>query len=197
MTNIRILSGMLFPALVCGCALLRAAQPPKKLPLLKVSANHRFLMQDDGKPFFYLADTGWELFHRLNRNEAAEYLKTRAAQGYTVVQAVALAELDGLTEPNAYGKLPLTGKDPAKPAITPGVNPARPAEYDYWDHVDYIVDEANRNGIYIGLLPAWGRWVVRNPRNDETDLHPRKRTDLRRVSGKTLRPEGHHLDSGG
>ena len=73
------------------------AQRPAALPKLKVSENQRFLVQADGKPFFYLADTAWELFHRLDRKDAAEYLKTRAAQGYTVVQAVALAELDGLT----------------------------------------------------------------------------------------------------
>ena len=144
------------------------AQRPAALPKLKVSENQRFLVQADGKPFFYLADTAWELFHRLDRKDAAEYLKTRAAQGYTVVQAVALAELDGLTDPNAYGKLPLVDKDPTRPAVTPGANPAKPAEYDYWDHVDYIVDEANRNGIYVGLLPTWGRWVVKDPRKDET-----------------------------
>ena len=44
--------------------------------------------------------------------------------------------------------------------MTPGANPANAREYDYWDHVEYIVDEANRQGIYIGFLPAWGRWVV-------------------------------------
>jgi hypothetical protein len=138
----------------------------QKAPPKKVSATIVFC-QEDGKPFFYL-DTAWELFHRLDRKDAAEYLKTRAGQGYTVVQAVALAELDGLTDPNAYRQLPLLSKDSTHPATTPGANPSKPAEYDYWDHVDYIVDEANRNGIYVGLLPTWGRWVVKNPRQDET-----------------------------
>ena len=40
------------------------------LPRLKVSENQRFLVKEDGKPFFYLGDTAWELFHRLNREEA-------------------------------------------------------------------------------------------------------------------------------
>ena len=150
------------------CAMQMLAQRAKPLPRLKVSAEHRFLVDDGGKPFFYLADTGWELFHRLDRKDAAAYLKTRAGQGFTVVQAVALAESDGLTDPNAYGKLPLVEKDPTRPATTPGANPARPAEYDYWDHVDYIVDEANRNGIYVGLLPTWGSWVVKDPRKNES-----------------------------
>src|SRR5215218_6369902 len=77
------------------------------LPQLKVSANKRFLVTADGKPFFWLGDTAWELFHRLNREEAEKYLKNRADKGFTVVQAVALAELDGLHDPNAYGETPL------------------------------------------------------------------------------------------
>ena len=83
-------------------------------------------------------------------------------------QAVALAEFDGLVDPNAYGKLPLIDKDPTKPAINPGANPADPAEYDYWDHVDYIVDEANGDGLYVALLPTWASWVVKNPSRDES-----------------------------
>src|SRR4051794_37057221 len=57
---------------------------------LKVSKNRRFLAYEDGKPFFYLGDTAWELFHRLNREEADIYLTMRAQQGFTVIQAVAL-----------------------------------------------------------------------------------------------------------
>ncbi len=34
--------------------------------------------------------------------------------------------------------------------------------------MDYIVDEANRNGIYVGLLPTWASWIVKNPRKDES-----------------------------
>lgn len=139
-----------------------AATPP--LPKLKVSENGRFLVQDNGKPFFYLGDTAWELFHRLDRSQAVEYLELRARQGYNVIQAVALAELDGISDPNPYGDLPLQDKDPARPAVTPGNDPNDPAAYDYWDHVEFIIDEANRRGIYIGLLPTWGRWV-RNERN--------------------------------
>jgi len=54
---------------------------------LKVSENDRFLVHADGTPFFYLGDTAWELFHRLDREEADRYLEHRAANGYTVIQA--------------------------------------------------------------------------------------------------------------
>ena len=70
-------------------------------PKLKVSENKRFLIQENGKPFFYLGDTAWELFHRLNREEADKYLEDRAKKGFTVIQAVALAELNGLNDPKS------------------------------------------------------------------------------------------------
>ena len=113
---------------------------------LKVSANHRYLEFDNGAPFFYLADTAWELFHRLNREDAARYLANRAQKGFTVIQAVILSELDGLTVPNAYGDLPLTERDIARP------NEA------YFRHVDFIVAKAEDFGLFIGMLPTWGKY---------------------------------------
>src|SRR5215813_4825619 len=65
------------------------------LPKLKISENKHFLITDSGQPFFWLGDTSWELFHRLNREDAERYLKNRAEKGFNVVQAVALAEFDG------------------------------------------------------------------------------------------------------
>lgn len=150
--------------LIATCAVLATAVflpvamggPDKAAELnhgrLKVSENKRFLVHEDGTPFFYLGDTAWELFHRLNREEADKYLENRAAKGFTVIQAVAIAELDGQKALNPYGHLPLVDLDPARPAVRDG-----PAN-DYWDHVDYIVDKANSLGLYIGFLPTWGRY---------------------------------------
>jgi len=122
-------------------------------PLLGVSPNGRYLVTDRGEPFFYLGDTAWELFHRLNREEADLYLKDRADKGFTVIQAVVLAEWDGLHTPNAYGHVPLIDDDPTKPDIRPGTTD------DYWDHVDWIVNRAEELGLFIGMLPTWGdKW---------------------------------------
>ena len=88
------------------------------LPLLKVSDNRRFLVTADGAPFFYLGDTAWELFHRLNREDATLYLENRATKGFNVIQAAVLAELEGLTTPNPYGALPLHALDPERPNET-------------------------------------------------------------------------------
>lgn len=116
----------------------------KALPLLQVSENRRFLATETGTPFFWLGDTAWELFHRLNREQAEQYLRRRAAQGFTVVQAVVLAELDGLTVLNAYGQLPLRDDDP------------RQINESYFAHVDWIADKAASLGLYIAMLPTWG-----------------------------------------
>lgn len=114
---------------------------------LKLSENKHYFVDEDGKPFFWLGDTAWELFHRLTKEEAVAYLQNRADKGYNVVQAVALAELDGLNTPNAYGDKPLIDNNPEKP------NEA------YFKLVDFIITEAGKRGIYIALLPSWGdKW---------------------------------------
>ena len=131
-------------------------------PRLQVSDNRRFLAYADGRPFFYLGDTAWELFHRLNREEADHYLADRARKGFTVIQAVALAEEDGLNVPNFYGHLPLRDNDPTRPDVRDG-----PAN-DYWDHVDHIVRQAGALGMYVGLLPTWGdKWNRMNGKGPE------------------------------
>jgi hypothetical protein len=121
---------------------------------LKISSDRRFLTKPDGSPFFWLADTAWELFHKLNREEAAEYLLTRASQQFTVIQAVALAEFDGLSVPNAYGKTPLLKNDDGN--FDPELPDSGSGGYGYWEHVNYIIDAAECLGLYIRLLPAWG-----------------------------------------
>jgi hypothetical protein len=117
---------------------------------LRVSADGRRLVQADGRPFFYLADTAWSLFHRLTREEADRYLRNRAEKGFTVVQAVALSENDGLRTPNAYGERPLVDNDPRRP------NGA------YFAHVDWVIDRAAELGLTVALLPTWGdKWHSR------------------------------------
>jgi len=114
------------------------------MPRLRVSPNRHYLMRMDGGNFFYMGDTGWELFQRLDRNEAAFYLETRSAQGFNVIQAVLLAQFDGLRVPNAEGALPLIDQDPAKP------------NEKYFEFVDFVVKEANKRSLFMGLLPTWG-----------------------------------------
>ncbi|HTE32425.1 MAG TPA: DUF4038 domain-containing protein, partial [Chryseolinea sp.] len=111
---------------------------------LKVSTNGRYLEHEDGTPFFWLGDTAWELFHRLTRDESDLYLEDRRSKGFTVIQAVVLADLEGLSVANANGHTPLKNNDPSTP------------DEAYFKDVDYVVDRAESLGMFIGLLPTWG-----------------------------------------
>lgn len=144
-----------------GCAW--AADPSP----LRVAPNGRGLVDAGGRPVFLLADTAWSLALRVDRADAALYLRCRAEQRFNAVALVLFApgrtELTGKLE-NAYGDAPfevINGRpDPTKPVTTPGVNAAEPAQYDYWDHVDYLVALTRSFGLYAILLPTWGSGVV-------------------------------------
>jgi len=110
--------------------------------------GYSYIENKDGSPFLWLGDTAWELFHVLDKEEACFYLDNRQQTGFTIIQAVLLSELNGLIKPNAYGELPLKNMDPS----TPNEN--------YFKHVDYIVTEAEKRGLYMGILPTWGSYVV-------------------------------------
>src|ERR1700761_5634057 len=64
-TTLSILLFTLFwPSLYPGGSLLGAETPPE-LPRLHISGKGRYFMTADGKPFFWLGDTGWLLLTRL------------------------------------------------------------------------------------------------------------------------------------
>ncbi len=115
---------------------------------LKISPNGHYLQYEDDAPFFWLGDTGWELFHRLKKEEINQYLENRRAKGFNVIQSVALAEFDGLTRPNQYGDLPFNDLDPTKP------------NEKYFQLIDDVVQMAMKKNMFIGLLPTWGDKVT-------------------------------------
>lgn len=129
---------------------------------LQVTADGHYIQHSDGTPFFWLGDTAWELFHRLTPAEIGQYLDDRSAKGFNVIQAVILAEMDGLRKPNQQGEVPLTDLDPTRP------------NENYFALVDSVVRRAADRNMYMGLLPTWGDkvtqlWgtgpVVFNPEN--------------------------------
>lgn len=115
---------------------------------IKVSDNGHFLIYEDGTPFFWLGDTGWELFHRLKKEEVESYFENRRRKGFTVIQAVVLAEFNGLKKPDQYGQVPLIGSDPDRP------------NEKYFKWVDDVLSMAMQKNLVIGLLPTWGDKVT-------------------------------------
>jgi len=96
---------------------------------LKIHENGRFLQYEDGKPFFYLGDTAWDLFHRITGDEVEYYMSVRASQGFNVIQCVLLTNF-----PNRYDRYALKDNDFSK------------FDYDtegkesYWAGVDACLD---------------------------------------------------------
>ncbi|KAF2142288.1 uncharacterized protein K452DRAFT_358127 [Aplosporella prunicola CBS 121167] len=134
-----------------GCTFSSAenttAVPWKDLSISAPKDGRYLYRTSSGAPFFWQADTAWELFHRLNRSDIEYYLADRASKGFNVIQSVVISELNGTTAPNFYGELPLHDADPRRP------NEA------YFAHVDWAVKRAAEHGILVALVPTWGRWV--------------------------------------
>lgn len=119
---------------------------------MKLHVSDKKILKEDGSIFFYTADTAWELFHKLSFDEAKMFIDNRAAKGFNVIQAVAVAELDGLHTPTvATNDLPFSNLE------TMEINEA------YFDYVKKVISYANSKGIFIALVPMWGSYFVSNP----------------------------------
>ena len=115
---------------------------------MRISENKRYIVGDDGRPFFYMADTAWRLFYCADRDMAERYMQKRKAQGFTVFMPVILSEVFGSeSETNPYGQYALIDWDPTRP------------NEEFFRHVDWIVMRARELGLTVGILPAWGEFV--------------------------------------
>lgn len=131
---------------------ISATAIPSELPwadlAISASPDGRYLYRTkSGEPFFWIADTNWELFHKLNQTDVDLYLADRAAKGFNVIQAVALSKYNVTTIPNFYGHLAIDNEDVTQP------------NEGYFAHVDWIISRAAEYGILICIVPTWGRYV--------------------------------------
>lgn len=114
---------------------------------LVVKPGSTLIETKEGKPFLWIGDTAWDLFRNLNKKESIFYLDNRKAKEFTVIQAVILP-MGNPEEPNIGGEVAFLNKNPSQP------NEA------YFEHVDFIVDEAEKRNMYLGLLPTWANNVI-------------------------------------
>lgn len=131
-------------ALVGACLLTAVAQAAGRLAQpLRVSADGHYLTEPDGSPFFWLADTAWDIFQRPSRQDVELYLTDRAAKGFTVIQAV-VGGAAAHQGPNRYGHSPFMDDDPMRP------DPA------YFENVDWILQRATHHKLRMAVVPYWG-----------------------------------------
>ena len=136
---------------------------------LQVSADGHRIEYGDRTPFLWIGDTAWGMFQQLTREEVDAYLDNRQKLGFNVIQAVTYWYPHGggikngpENAANAYGFRPFAGGEDspntAEPLTVPGGSADAPN--DYWDHVDYVVRAIRQRGMYLALLPAWGRAYI-------------------------------------
>ena len=127
------------------------------MPKLEVSKNGHYFQTDDGKPFFWLGDTGWLTFNKLDRNGIKKYFEDRKEKGFNVIQVMTIHSLEVA---NVYGDSALVHQDLSKPLVTEGNDFDDAEAYDYWDHIDYALDVAEEYGLYLAMVPVWGTNVT-------------------------------------
>ena len=116
---------------------------------LKVSDNQRYLIHENGTPFFWLGNTSWLLPERLNRDEVEYFLNREREEGYNVEQ---IQVLNAIPTYNIYGQQ-------ANDETFDFTKFTKVGVYSYWEHLDYIVDMAAANGIYIAMDCIWGSQI--------------------------------------
>lgn len=112
---------------------------------LKVTSDGHYLVHEDGTPFFFMADTAWQLFTRVNKENTEMYLENRRQKGYTVIQAVAMASFEGTYEENQYGQGAMINEEVSQP------------NEEYYKHVDWVIKKAEEKGMIVALLPVWAK----------------------------------------
>jgi hypothetical protein len=113
---------------------------------LKVSDNKRYLVfRKNEQPFLFLGQTLWSMARRLNREEILQVLDICKEQGFTAIQVLAHGHYMG---PNTYGKLPFDNENFLRPLISS-------EEYDWWDHLEFIIEECIKREMFVCLLPTW------------------------------------------
>jgi hypothetical protein len=145
--------------LIMVSAVAQNAQPLQKI---RVADNHRYFVQADGTPFFWLGDTAWSIFNQASPAQVDQYLADRAGKGFNVVQGC-IVLWNGLRRANPDGELPFIDRDPSQ------INDA------FFENVDAIIEKAERHGLYMAILPVWIKGYIRETnRYGDTLLNPEK-----------------------
>jgi hypothetical protein len=153
-----------------GCAMTPVAVAPPKAPgpgapayPLKVSANHRYLVDQDNTPFLVVGDVPQSMIGMISLTDAASFFDDRQAHGFNAMWIDVLVAgpyyPESREDAGTYdGILPFTdylsgGKDTAHYDLT------KPNEA-YFGRVDQILRLAASHGLVVFLDPIeTGQWL--------------------------------------
>jgi len=132
---------------------------PASMPAfpLKLSANHRYLVDQNNKPFLIVGDSPQGLMGRLSPAEVEKYFADRQAHGFNTAGWVDVACAgkdfpDNITAGTYDGILPFAGYVAGGTDFT-HYDLTKPNEA-YFARLDLAVESAARHGILIFIDPA-------------------------------------------
>jgi hypothetical protein len=143
-----LLAALLLSSLLISSGQQLFAAGAKHAFPLKVSDNHRYLVDEAGQPFLVVGDTAWSLIAQLSEADIAQYLDDRARRGFSAI-------IVNLIEHKFASRAPAK-RDGVPPFLKPGdftrPNPA------YFDYACRALAAANERGISVWLCPAYLGW---------------------------------------
>ena len=140
----RAVAGLL-PLALALLAVTGAAQPMDSDAPLRVSANHRYLVDRHDVPFLLQGDAAWSLIANTTPEEASAYLRNRRAKGFNAILVNLIEHKFAKNAPrDLAGEAPFAG----------GADFSAPNE-KYFAHADQVLREAAANGIVVLLAPVY------------------------------------------
>jgi hypothetical protein len=143
--------------------------PVSEYPV-KVSPDHRYFVDQRGKPVFWLGTTQWQLFREYSLDDARTIIVKSKQHGFAFAQVMLFGVGDG-TKPNIHGDKPLVHDDPLTP------NEA------YFRNVDAVLRIAREHNFVISVTlyhqryrkaitlekaRAWAKWLATRYRDVPT-----------------------------
>jgi hypothetical protein len=121
------------------------AQPVDLDAPFRVSENHRYLVDSHGNPFLLQGDAAWSLIANTTNEEAKVYLQNRRSKGFSAILVNLIEHKFAKNAPrDLYGEAPFLG---ASDLSAPNEK--------YFEHADWVIREAAKNGLVVLLAPVY------------------------------------------
>lgn len=126
---------------------------------VRISPDKRFLIHEDGTPFLWIGDTGWNATYLSTLEEWKTYVDTRAAQHFSVIQI----------NPRGVGN-----RSTASAGEKVSFRPDGTNDPEFWNDLEAKIRYANERGILImltGVGNSWRNTMAKNPQNQKFETY--------------------------
>lgn len=117
---------------------------------MHVADNGLHFIDDNGRPFFYLADTVWSAFTHAKEDEWNRYLKYRRTQGFNALQINILPQYDASGPGLGYEPFAVN-----RDGLYDTTNP----DDQYFSRAERMIKSAVDHGFVPALVVLWSNYV--------------------------------------